>query len=321
MPLADQLFENRQIFVEALNRYSRLKPILERLRHRPDSTSVEQVLEQINSEAATYRERLKHLAAARYYIQEIIWNTQDSWAKKHHGVTNQLAMLDQIDQPIQRREEVAIATFNYDTMIEEALAQYGCSIASVEDYIKGPYLLFKLHGSKNWMHPVHSPHIQLSGMHLSVSAATLIERIEDVSIHISEEIAIINSLTTNTPNGQGYFPALALPLIAKSNFVCPSTHMTALVDRLPSVDRILIIGWRGGESHFLKLLKDRVRKDASYLIINGKEVYGREALTNLASSGIAGYYKILDQGFSDFVHSRGVEEFVKCGPTADFLRF
>ncbi len=51
-------------------------------------------------------------------------------------------------------------------------------------------------------------------------------------------------------------PALALPLTEKSEFACPEVHIEALRSDLGAVTRVLVIGWRASEQHFLNLWKE-----------------------------------------------------------------
>lgn len=56
-----------------------------------------------------------------------------------------------------------------------------------------------------------------------------------------------------------FFPALALPFLDKSDFELPTDHLQHLKNRLPEVDRFLVIGWAAQDTHFLKLLNDARR--------------------------------------------------------------
>ena len=49
-------------------------------------------------------------------------------------------------------------------------------------------------------------------------------------------------------------PALAVPLRTKATFVCPPDHIEKLRSELSKVDRIVSVGWKAGEPHFLDLL-------------------------------------------------------------------
>src|SRR5262249_6814804 len=70
------------------------------------------------------------------------------------------------------------------------------------------------------------------------------------------------------------YPALTIPVQNKTDFECPAEHLDALKAMLPQVTKIVIIGWRGMETHFLALLRDNLPK-AGYglpcLVVCGKK--------------------------------------------------
>ena len=49
------------------------------------------------------------------------------------------------------------------------------------------------------------------------------------------------------------FPAITIPAERKTKFSCPNTHIEVLKKILPKVTKLLIIGWRGAEKHFLDM--------------------------------------------------------------------
>jgi hypothetical protein len=72
------------------------------------------------------------------------------------------------------------------------------------------------------------------------------------------------------------FPALAIPVEAKDDFVCPASHVTALKEAIPQVTKILIVGWRGVEAHAVELLKGLKQPNG----ISGVVVAGNYAAAN-----------------------------------------
>ncbi len=103
-------------------------------------------------------------------------------------------------------------------------------------------------------------------------------------------------------------PAIALPLDGKSEFVWPqsqSAHIESLAGR---VGRVLTVGWRAAETHFLDVLRRLVRPGAFVLGVTG----GESATTDWAeiherlSSQIphAGEMRMVDLGFSGLFDTR-----------------
>jgi hypothetical protein len=88
-----------------------------------------------------------------FYLQQILWACGTRWHKLSHGVTNYAELLARLDKwRYQRNERVALVTFNYDTLLDEAVRwTLGLQLHSVESYIAAEeYKLIKPHGSVNW---------------------------------------------------------------------------------------------------------------------------------------------------------------------------
>lgn len=152
-PLANQLFEERSMFAETLERYPSCLAIVPHLRHLGDRL-LEEVLEQFQMEAVSYAPGHQQLAAVRYYLHEMLWACGEAWLREAHGVTNYRTLLDEINRFRKPDEIVSLVTFNYDTLLEPRLEDLGFKMNQISDYIdQHPhYKLFKLHGSVNWGH-------------------------------------------------------------------------------------------------------------------------------------------------------------------------
>src|SRR5437867_2108861 len=70
-PLADELFENRPMFAEAIERFPQCQPIVPRLRSLHGET-LEAVLEEFQAKSDSYLRGKQQLAAVRYYLQFVI---------------------------------------------------------------------------------------------------------------------------------------------------------------------------------------------------------------------------------------------------------
>lgn len=58
-PLADELFADRPLFTDAMNRFPACEPIIPLLRHRNQGDSVEQVLERLQDQVQAHPERAR----------------------------------------------------------------------------------------------------------------------------------------------------------------------------------------------------------------------------------------------------------------------
>src|SRR5207247_9482051 len=68
-------------------------------------------------------------------------------------------------------------------------------------------------------------------------------------------------------NRVGVFPAIAIPTVSKATFECPIDHLNALQTVLPQVTKIITIGWRIKEEHFLNLLSTHPRRKCSIIVV------------------------------------------------------
>ena len=116
--------------------------------------------------------------------------------------------------------------------------------------------------------------------------------------------------------GRYVFPALALPVNTKVDFECPPEHIAHLQSDIPLVTKLLVIGWRATEPHFLELWKQQPRprsvpdKIAKITIVAGHETYGQQVKDNLVAAGIQGRFDLFNGGFSQFVTGPELERFL-----------
>jgi hypothetical protein len=118
------------------------------------------------------------------------------------------------------------------------------------------------------------------------------------------------------------FPAIAIPVEKKHSFECPPHMLEELVALLPQITKILVIGWRATEEHFLALLANRfmgLKRGVQLYIVAGPrpitsdpppgEEIGvricRALLNNPPSTPV-----IDPGGFTDFMLSRRAEQFL-----------
>jgi SIR2-like domain len=321
-PLADYLFEDRPVFNREINDFPVCKPIVNNLRHL-NGRPIEQVLQNFQSEAARNPRRHQQLAAVRYYLQSVLWNCGANWQQQSNGVTNYLTLIDQIEHwRLQQDEAVALVTFNYDALLEDALSDFfGLKIKQIDDYVDGHprYSIFKLHGSVNWAREV------AAGLNLGPSpdasqiAGQCIENAAHLSV--SSKYALISSCPAGLVNGLvPAFPAIAIPVESKNQFECPPRHLEKLKGFLPDVRKLLIIGWRGMETHFMDLLRFGLRPPLDIMIVSKikpRERSDAEDLRARIRASLAGTVQISDdsfrlweRGFSGLVTSCEVNSFL-----------
>jgi hypothetical protein len=281
--------------------YPACKPLVNLLR---GEIQVEKRLAEFEEQAKTFPSRLKQLAAIRYYLHRMLWRCQDLWAHEHQGITNYLTFLDAIDRwRYENREQVCFVTFNYDTMLEEAMKQlWGWQLLTLDAYTARPdYKLIKLHGSVDW------------GLEmLSVSGRGEPHEVIDSAVKglaISDNYGKVR-LDMHFDNGTFGYPALAIPVEKKSEFVCPPEHLRALADVLPMVTKIITIGWRATEEHFVRMLKNPLtglKMPVDLMVVSGSIPGATETNTHLGFAKRTGRkYPTLGDGFSGLI--RGIDQ-------------
>src|SRR5260370_21240279 len=89
------------------------------------------------------------------------------------------------------------------------------------------------------------------------------------------------------------FPALSIPVENKDEFSCPHTHVEALEKMLPTVTKMVTIGWRATEAEFLNmLLASRtvvipgIRRPVELLVVTGSREGAEQTVKNLSAYGV-----------------------------------
>jgi hypothetical protein len=315
-PVADKLFDDRPEFLNVAARYPRCLEIMTELQNRQEGKSVEQVLQEIQTDATT-REK-KQLGAIRWYLHVMLSKCEDRWfndvAKRN---TNYLALLNQIERRREKKETVCIVTFNYDTLLERALPSVGVNIPRVGDmghYVRNEsYRLFKVHGSINWAHEIDTPLEGMNWLEDENSVNAIIEKTPELAI--GRRIVVTDQQPIRNSGGTALFPAIAIPVETKTDnyFECPDYHIELLESALPLTRKILIVGWRGMEAHFVKLLRERLKKDASIptMIVSSNGESAAKIGNRLAAEIPIQFTATNAQGFTEFVIRRTVEDFLK----------
>jgi hypothetical protein len=303
-PLASDLFDNRELFVEALQRFPRCQPVVPYLEARRGESTVERELERLQSEAVEFPERHRQLAAVRYYLQFIIRECVRMWnGKLARGITNYKTLFDHIECRRKHGERVCLVTFNYDMMLEEALPTIGLEVKSLYDYISHEtYKLIKLHGSVNWGREVDTGIVSVRERNAYQIAAELIEKAPELKV--SRRYRLVNECPIAKYEHIPLVPAIAIPVETKQDYECPDEHLDLLKKLLPSVTKILVVGWRATESHFLRLLADSLAGDVKVLVAAGGRAEAQAPIGSLRGAGVNGHFDATDGGFTQLVKGR-----------------
>jgi hypothetical protein len=322
-PLADQLFELRNIFGTVAQMIPKCQLILNQLRRRLPDVSVEQELEKLREESLNYPEGQRQLLSIQFYLQWIIGQCQSEWNQKIHTHTTYKPLLGQINRQL-RAEPACLVTFNYDTLLEEAFISLGKRFESLNDYIsRNDYKIIKPHGSVNWARELTTPREADKLDHLQM-ANDLIEQAD--TLQASDRYHLIPN-DDRVHNGQwivshmqipgkrGYqavLPAIAIPVEKKNRFVCPEEHIKAVEECISKTDKLLIIGWKGAEEDFVKLLAQGLRKGIPKMLVSRSGESAVKIRDRLIVSGVGttGEWICAGKGFAEEIRSGEIERFM-----------
>jgi hypothetical protein len=284
-PLANQLFEERDLFAETLEKYPDCLAVVPQLREL-GNRQLEQVLEELQIASELYRRGHQQLAAVRYYLHDMLWTCGEKWLREARGVTNYRTLLDKIDRSRKPEETVALVTFNYDTLLEPGLRDLGFNIKQISDYVlQNPnYKIFKVHGSVNWGRVVGIVGLERHA-HDNHPEATILHMISIVEkLQVTDSYVLTPTHPMSWVEGQPVFPAIAIPVRSKSDFECPKEHLDHLWKFLPEVTKVIVVGWRGTELHFLRRLDELLPKRVFFYIVAGSEKAALEVKQTLEQS-------------------------------------
>jgi len=304
-PLASQLFADRLDFRNLARKYPKCLPLIADLEPRSgEGVSVEEFLEAYQGQADG--EARSQLWAIRYYLRDVIQHCESRWDVRTRGVSNYSSLFNQV----RRSGHVCFVTFNYDTLLEQSLRQFDLYFPSLGSYINDSRCtLIKLHGSTDWSYWIRKRNTNMAQD----------EPTPDELIRGAPPIDPNSALLTRTDevptetDGERYFkvPALAIPVVSKSEFVCPGPHMAALSALLPQVTHIAAIGWRASEKHFLALLGRHLKQPVVTTAVCANETESNQILGRIHEAGIEGRFEHEADAFTHFVRSHQIESFLK----------
>lgn len=243
--------------------------------------------------------RQESLLAFRFYLRDLFNACTDLVHKPEvgGGDTNHVRLIDRVREwgTQNPNRTVTFVSFNYDLILETAMKACSSSFnpLELEDYVKDPLTrLLKPHGSACWYWWVNSPPTNANEKVLESMAA--IARPVSLPLENSAGKAIQMALNHGIDRSQifpekfGYngtgdaiaeklIPALALPMDGKNEFVWPADQEKAFTDLSGSVTRLLTIGWRGLESHFVPLIPPLMNSSYKALVVAGGANGNQEA--------------------------------------------
>ncbi len=264
-----------------------------------DADGLEAELGRLQDRADRDAVTARQMHAVRFYIREVVERCAGFWMTSASQQTNYAALLNWVDEfrrDAADDEPVLWVNFNYDLMLETAANQVlNHTLDRVEQHVADPrHAFIKPHGSTNWVRAVEFEGSGATGQaYEAVIRATEIRELSDV-------------IDVDSAAGRPTIPALAVPIADKATFECPELHYRTLESLIPHVDRVLTIGWRGREAHFLKMCRDGMHGRAAVTVVDA----GSDEATAIAQHlwdnlGSVEVMPSRAEGFSAFLSSPG----------------
>lgn len=268
----------------------------------------------------------------QFYLQELFQKISDETVRKFYR-NNLYALLANKLQKYtsKRKERIAFVSFNYDTILDSFLANaFRMDLSQMKNYIdynNKHALLFKPHGSCNWGWSFRDD--RLAGMNGSLPKYLYEQQFTPANIYYHllgdfNEMIHENSwgiekgcnakgLGRYTVNknlmevipqntNKKYYPSLLLPYRDKDEFVMHYDHYHAMEWFMGDMEELYLIGWKGNEAVFNRMLKDQAPRLQKIVIVNPAEKINNEVTTNLAKHLDLKKYKIeVIDTFEEFV--------------------
>jgi len=280
-------------FRQIIENYSGVKLLLSSLKRA--NNDVEAFLE---SEWGNIRDTYNPSVLARhisiiFYLQQLFCEVSNEIIGEFYDCNLYSTLIDNIQKDLKGKisERVAFVNFNYDTILDHYIAShFRQTFENIDDYINynsEQFLYFKPHGSSNWGWKFKSEiafdkcnNICDFFFNESVTLADIYYRhLGNVNEMVHKRSWAMDKKYTINKNKieiikddypRRYFPSILIPYRDKDEFVMPYSHTQAMDKFMHDMEDLFLIGWKGNEDKFNKLL-GKASKLKRIIIVNPDE--------------------------------------------------
>lgn len=297
-PTAFDIFDER--FDELIDKYPGLRPVIPRYERM--KRNIEECMEN-DWEAIRHSFNpviLSQHIQIQFYLQEQFREISNRVVKEfnRHNLYADFAGMLQRHLGKNSTERVGIISFNYDTILDQFLGENKLldlhGLQGYSDWNNRQVMLFKPHGSCNWGWRVENSDYKtafkgrfsdwlyqgdkmLSDVYFDILGKpwlTVNNRSWGIEASHNKDrkgryTLDKNLIDTILPGQKGhYFPALLLPYRDKDEFVMPLEQQHQMKWFLSEVEELFVIGWKGNEDLFNRILKSNTDRLKKLIIVN-----------------------------------------------------
>lgn len=201
-----------------------------------------------------------------------------------------------------------VITFNYDSLFEKSITDQ--KYEDINHYLSNNIQIIKPHGSHDWAYISNRDNLEYEFMGCK----------DDYDYYKHYPNFLIQLRQQNTSPyhidqiknkaGLAKFPAIAVPLTDKEEFVCPPIHTQQIKVMLSNAEKILIIGWKAGDKILVELMKHNIAKQIPVTIVTESKKSSEEVMDNLKHIDKL-TFNLVNEGFSGFIANGEVDKFFK----------
>lgn len=293
---------------------------------------IEEVLEGIAGQD-DYPATQSDLMAVRAYLAEITSTLPGAWLHECQGRTNYVRALKKAHRwncatHGNGRSPIGCVTFNYDLMLEDAVAKvFGHRISSLDDHLTSSEVqVLKPHGSVTWRlsaslaNPENYYMSGRRGLDYAIAHAADLNFDDpdypDSWGYAGPDDATAKEYQRFPDTDRFWIPAISIPVRRKATFNMPPTHSDTLIQTLQKTTMLIAIGWRAREEHFLQLIQDHMPSAGSRVVaVAENDGAAHDTVDQLHQTGRFTSYAISGIGFTGFVGETNPDDSPR--PTGD----